>query len=395
MSDYLPYGRHHISEDDVQAVVDTLRSGVLTQGPKIQELEERIASFVGARYAVAVSNGTTALHLCCLAANISQGDLVVTSPITFVASANCAAYVGAKATFADIDPDTVNISPDRLRDVLSAQRGAHKRVGVIPVHFAGLPCDMDRIDAVAREFDAIVIEDAAHALGSTYANGKRVGCCEKSLMTMFSFHPVKAIAAGEGGMITTNDEKIYRRLLRLRSHGIHKGDDPLVRKDLAFEGDQPNPWYYEMQELGFNFRITDIQCALAVSQFKKIDSFLGRRAALVSNYRRALADLKSIKPAQRSGAGESANHLFPIHIDFESIGMTRRAFMQHLKERGVGSQVHYLPVYHHPYYASQGFDRADYPHAEQYYAGALSIPLYFDLTDAQQNRVIETLSQFN
>jgi len=394
MNDYLPYGRHHLSDDDIQAVVDTLRSGTLTQGPKILEFEQHVAAYVGARYAVAVSSGTTALHLCCVVADIGSSDLVVTSPITFVASANCAAYVGAKATFADIDPGTLNLSPDALRDVLSAQRQAYRHAAVIPVHFAGKACDMDRIDAIAKAFDAIVIEDACHAFGSTYANGKRVGCCDKSLMTVFSFHPVKAIAAGEGGMITTNDEKIYRRLLRLRSHGIHKGDDPLLRKDLAFDGDQPNPWYYEMQELGYNFRITDIQCALALSQFRKLDRFLERRAELAQKYRLALAGHHHIRVAQPNGPGESANHLFPIRVDFDAIGMTRRALMQHLKENHVGSQVHYLPVYLHPYYAAQGFSKADYPHAEGYYAQALSIPLYFDLTDAQQEHVIKTLGQF-
>lgn len=386
----IPYGKHHIDEKDIEAVVGILRNGLLTQGPAVETFEKAVAEYVGVKYAVAVSSGTAALHLAALAAGVSPRTSVVTSPITFVASANAARYCGADVLFADIDPETINMSPDALREVLLKNSNIK---AIIPVHFAGLPCDMSAIKNLADEAGALVIEDAAHALGATYPNGKRVGCCENSLMTIFSFHPVKAIAAGEGGMITTNDEATYRKLIRSRSHGINKLDDPLHFEAEAFTDGEQNPWYYEMQELGFHYRITDIQCALALSQFKKLDSFINRRNELVKNYDLAFSKTKSCHPAQTIGRDQSGHHLYVLRINFKQVALTRGQVMKKLREYGVGSQVHYIPVPSQPYYRQLGFRPEDYPKAQMYYEQALSIPLFFGLIDDQQNQVIQAIKE--
>ncbi len=387
-SKIIPYGRHHIDEDDIQAVVDILRGTQLTQGPKVEEFERAIAGYVGAKYAVAVSSGTTALHLACMAAEVGAGDKVVTSPNTFVASANCALYVGASPEFADIDAHTLNMSPASL-----AQRCASidKVKAIIPVHFAGLPCNMVAIKNIADDYGALVIEDASHALGATYPHGGRVGNCAHSDMTVFSFHPVKIIAAGEGGMITTNSEILYRRLLRLRSHGINKLDDLFVDQEKAYTNGEKNPWYYEMQELGFNSRITDIQCALGLSQFNKLDRFLLRRREIAGEYDHALKGCPFLTQPQISGRKNSANHLYVIRIDFDSLGMSRGDVMTKLLANDIGTQVHYIPVPYQPYYQNLGFQVGDFPVAEKYYREALSIPLYFGLTPEQQQKVIDSL----
>lgn len=387
----IPYGRHHIDEKDIQAVVDVLRSGALTQGPAIEEFENAIAEYTGAKFAVAVSSGTAALHLAALAAGVGPGNALVTSPITFVASANAGMYAGGRILFADIDPATVNMSPGALNEVLQHN---HDVRAVIPVHFAGLPCDMPAIKAAADKAGAVVIEDAAHALGATYPSGKRVGSCEHSLMTIFSFHPVKAIAAGEGGMITTNDERVYRQLLRLRSHGINKLDDPLQCPEQAFTNGVRDPWYYEMQELGFHYRISDIQAALALSQLKKLDQFMERRRHLVQRYDQAFADLTLVTPAQSTGRGLSGHHLYVIRVD--STGrLNRGQLMLQLKQHGIGSQVHYIPVPAQPYYRRLGHSPALYPEAVRYYNEALSIPLFFDLTDRLQDQVISAIRELS
>lgn len=384
----IPYGRHFLDEADIAAVVEVLRGEFLTQGPKIAEFEAAVAAYVGARFAVAVSSGTAGLHLACMAADVRPNDVVITSPITFVASSNCALYVGARPVFADIDPDTLNLSAAALRET-GNREGRVK--AVIPVHFAGLACDMEAIRVVTEQWGAAIIEDAAHALGATYADGGKVGNCAHSLMTVFSFHPVKAIAAGEGGMITTNDEPTYRRLLRLRSHGINKGSDPLLNPDAAQEDGEPNLWYYEMQELGLNYRITDIQSALALSQLGKLDRFITRRKELARRYDGALAGMAALKPAQPTGRERSAHHLYPVRIDFRQAGYTRTQFMGRLRERGVGSQVHYIPAYSHPYYRHLGYRSGDCPEAEAYYREALSLPLFFTLSDGDQEGVVKAL----
>jgi perosamine synthetase len=386
----IPYGRHHIDEDDIQAVVDCLRSGALTQGAKIAEFEQAVASYVGARYAVAVSSGTAALHIAALTAGLRPGTALVTSPITFAASANAALFTGARVVFSDVDAETANLSPGALAASLAQNPDVR---AVIPVHFAGLACDMVAIQTMADRAGAEIIEDGAHALGALYPDGRAVGCCAHSLMTVFSFHPVKSIAAGEGGMITTNDETVYRSLLRLRSHGINKGDDPLQCPNAAETNGVPNPWYYEMQELGFNYRITDVQCALALSQLNKLDRFLTRRRQLVYRYDQAFAESGAIQPAQKIGREWSAHHLYPVRIDFAAAGTSRAALMQQLRERSVISQVHYIPVPAHPYYRRLGFNPEDYPNAQQYYQKALSIPLYYDLTEQQQDDVIAMLNE--
>jgi perosamine synthetase len=386
----IPYGRHYIDEDDIRAVGDLLRNGALTQGPVIDAFENAVAEYVGARYAVAISSCTAGLHLSALAAGVGPGTTLITSPITFVASSNAALYAKAQPAFADVDPDTINMSPRCLRDALRRYPATR---AVIPVHFAGLPCDMPEIKAAADEAGAVIIEDAAHALGATYADGRRVGSCAYSLMTVFSFHPVKAIAAGEGGIVTTNDKRAYRHLLRLRSHGINKCDDPLQLTDQASTEGIPNPWYYEMQELGFHYRITDIQCALALSQFSKLERFIARRRQLVKAYDSAFTNLKNARPAQCTGRDRSGHHLYVLRINFEAIGTHRGEFMRALRSLDIGSQVHYIPVPAHPYYRSMGFDPEDFPNAQSYYREALSIPLFYSLTDDQQHRIIEVITE--
>jgi perosamine synthetase len=386
----IPYGKHHIDEKDIEAVTNVLRRGALTQGPTVEMFEQAIAAYVGAKYAVAVSSGTAALHLATLAAGVGPGQTLITSPITFVASANAGLYVGGSIAFADIDPDTVNMSPSALKNALEDHPNTR---AVIPVHFAGLPCDMPAIKSLADAAGAVVIEDAAHALGASYPDGRRVGSCDFSLMTIFSFHPVKAIAAGEGGMITTNDEVLYRRLIRLRSHGINKLDDPLLLKDQAYTDGLQNPWYYEMQELGFHYRITDIQCALGLSQFQKLERFLQKRRSIVRRYDEELVSIKHIRPAQSSGRERSGHHLYVVRIDYESAELSRAKFMQMLRASGIISQVHYTPVPMQPYYRGLGFESRNYPNAFQYYSEALSLPLYYELTDEQQTFVIKNIGR--
>ena len=386
----IPYGRHHIDEDDIQAVAEVLRHGALTQGPTIEAFEKAVAEYVGAKYAIAVSSGTAGLHLAALAAGVGPGTSIITSPITFVASSNAALYCGGDVHFADIDPQTINLSPVCLAETL---RNHQEVSAIVPVHFAGLPCDMQSIKSIADDAGVVIIEDATHALGAIYRDGQRAGSCAYSLMTVFSFHPVKAIAAGEGGMITTNDEPTYRKLVRLRSHGITKLDDPFQIIEQSITNGQQNPWYYEMQTLGFNFRITDIQCALALSQFKKLDMFIARRRELAQVYDKTFVGLKNVRPAQFVGRNESAHHLYVVRINFKTIKLTRGQLMKELWARQIGTQVHYIPVPAHPFYQNLGFKPEDYPQALNYYEEALSIPLFFDLTDDMQNKVIMAIKE--
>lgn len=384
------YGRHHIDEEDIQAVVNVLRSGALTQGPMVEAFEHAVAQYVGAKYAIAVSNGTAALHLAALAAGVGPESVLITSPITFCASANAGLYAGARAAFADVDAATVNMAPASLEQALAKNPNTR---AVVPVHFAGLSCDMPAIKALADKTGAAVIEDAAHAFGGSYPSGEKIGSCGHSLMTVFSFHPVKAIAAGEGGMITTNDERIYRQLLRLRSHGITKLDDPFQLPEQYDSHGTRNPWYYEMQELGYNYRLTDIQCALALSQFRKLDAFVARRRTLVRAYDAAFAGSRNFRPAQTAGREQSGHHLYVIRIDFDALGMTRAQLFQALRDRQINPQVHYVPVPAQPYYRALGFDPESYPNAMRYYREALTIPLFYDLTDDQQKQVIAAIKE--
>ncbi len=386
----IPYGRHFIDEDDIQAVVEVLRNAALTQGPMVQAFEDAVAAYVGARYAVAVSSATAGLHLAALAAGVGPGTSLITSPITFVASANAALYAGAEAAFCDIDPATINMCPDNLQDALRKHPNAR---AVIPVHYAGLPCDMLAIKAICDAAGAVVIEDAAHALGARYPDGQRVGCCAHSLMAVFSFHPVKNIATGEGGMITTNDEPTYRRLLRLRSHGINKLTDSFQRLEQATTAGVDNPWYYEMQELGFHYRITDIQCALGLSQLKKLDQFLSRRTALARSYDQAFDGMQTIRPAQSLGRDRSGHHLYVLRIDYAAAKISRAELMHLLRAKQIVTQVHYIPVPYQPYYQRLGFQLANYPNAQGFYNQALSIPLFYGLTDEQQGFVVLAIKE--
>jgi perosamine synthetase len=385
----IPYGKHHIDEEDIQAVVSVLKSGVLTQGSAVNEFEQAVAKYVGAKYAVAVSSGTAALHLASIVAEVAPGKKLVTSPITFVASANAGLYVGGSVAFTDVDPNTINMSPLSLRKVLEKKKNVK---AIVPVHFAGLTCDMPAIKSLADDAGAIVIEDAAHALGSSYSDGSKVGSCKYSHMTTFSFHPVKTIATGEGGMITTNNELIYRKLLRLRSHGINKFGDEFEVNEQAFNEDKLNPWYYEMQELGYHYRITDIQCALGISQLKKLDKFIARRREIAKKYDSIFkeADI-NFRPAQPIGGGNSANHLYTLRVNFRELGLSRGECMNKLKKSKIITQVHYLPVPMHPYYRKFEINKDDYMNAVLYYEQALSIPIYYDLTDNQQDFVIQEI----
>ena len=394
----IPYGKHHIDEDDIQAVVDVLRNRPLTQGPKVAEFENVVSQYTGAKYAVAVSSGTAALHLSCNAAGISKGDSAVTSPNTFVASANCIIYNGGTPEFVDIDYATLNMDIQQLRDKCERLQ---KVKAILPVHYAGLPCEMAKINKISREIDAIVIEDASHALGATYKDGGRVGNCCFSDMTVFSFHPVKGIASGEGGMITTNNEELYHKLLRLRSHGICKGnfdlpgisqlDNQLLKPDRAIENGELRMWYYEMQELGFNYRLTDIQSALAISQMNKISDFLARRRELVANYDKLFQTIDEINPAQLQGRKQSSHHLYVVFINYEQHQLSRHKLMKQLFNAGIGTQVHYIPVPMHPYYESLGYDISDYPVTYKHYQTALSIPLYYELSNKDQDKVVKSL----
>ncbi len=386
----IPYGSHHLDDDDIQAVVDVLKSGVLTQGPAVEVFEHAIANYTGAKYAVAVSSATAGLHIAALTAGVGSGSTVITSPITFVASANAALYAGAETAFSDIDPDTVNLSVNSLKVSIES---IDKISAIIPVHFSGLPCDMLAIKTIADEKNISVIEDAAHALGAKYPDGSMVGNCNYSDMTVFSFHPVKAIAGGEGGMITTNNETMYRKLLRLRSHGINKLDDPLMLPEQAGENGIKDPWYYEMQELGFNYRMTDIQCGLAMSQLKKLNKFICKRRELVKAYDNAFSEMKNCRPAQTSGRDISGHHLYVIRVDYDSIGISRANLINKFRERDINCQVHYIPVPAHPYYRKLGFKPEDYPAAMDYYNHAISIPLFYDLTDEQQMHVIQSIKE--
>lgn len=382
MKEFIPYATQWIDEDDIQAVVEVLRSNWVTQGPTVDKFEEALALYCGAKYAVAVSSGTAALHLAALAAGIRAGDRVVTSPMTFVASANSVLYAGGETRFADIDPATHNLSVLELEKLLSKETIK----AVIPVHFAGLPCDMERIGALAGDRGFAVIEDASHALGARYraSDGEwiKVGSCRHSDMTTFSFHPVKHITTGEGGAITTNNKDLYDTVRTLRSHGIVREgviDDAILGKA---------PWYYEMRRLGYNYRITDIQCALGISQLKHIDGWLARRAEIAADYDSAFADIDAIATRSNREGFKSAHHLYVIQID------KRDEVWLGLRQRGIGSQIHYIPVHFQPYYRERyGYRAGDFPAAEAHYAGCLSIPIYPKMTDEDVHQVVSTIKE--
>lgn len=381
----IPYGRQSISEADIQSVVDVLRSDWLTQGPAIEHFEKTVAEYCGVRYAVAVNSATSALHISCLAADLGPEDILWTTPNTFVASANCGLYCGAAVDFVDIDPRTYNLSTSRLEQKLelSKKNGKLPKV-VIPVHFSGQSCEMDRIADLSKQFGFTTIEDASHAIGGKY-KGTPIGACRFSDITVFSFHPVKIITTGEGGMVLTNRKDIYDRLVRLRSHGITRATEFMT-------GKSDGPWYYQQIELGFNYRMTDIQAALGVSQMKRLDEFIMRRHFLADRYNESFAAMPVTVPYVHPDAF-SALHLYVIRLNLDKIKKSHLQVFEELRRAGLGVNLHYIPVHTQPYYKKLGFCSGDFPQAEAYYGEAISIPMYYSLTEDDQERVVTTIRQ--
>jgi UDP-4-amino-4,6-dideoxy-N-acetyl-beta-L-altrosamine transaminase len=379
----IPYGRQNISEADIQAVVAVLRSDWLTQGPAVPAFEKAVVEHCGARHAVAVNSATSALHLACLALHVGPGDRVWTSAITFVASANCALYCGAAVDFVDIDPSTYNMSVEHLaRKLAQAEKtGALPKV-VIPVHLCGQPCDMVAIQALGRKYGFRIIEDASHCIGGRY-RGQPIGNCRHSDITVFSFHPVKIITTAEGGMAMTNDPGLAKRMQLLRTHGITRD-----AADMTSEPD--GPWYYQQTALGFNYRMTDVQAALGLSQMSRLEEFLAQRHAIAVRYDALLADLPVLVPWQHPD-GHSGLHLYVVRLKLGEIRKTHREVFQAMRDAGVGVNLHYIPVPRQPYYERMGFKHADFPEAERYYAEAISLPMFPALTDQQQDTAVAAL----
>ena len=381
---FIPYGRQTISKDDIQSVVDVLQSDFLTQGPAVPAFEQAIQTYCGVANAIATNSATSALHLACLALDVGPGDAVWTTPITFVASANCALYCGADISFVDIDPKTYNISVEALETKLKqAEKLGQLPKAVIPVHLSGQPCDMAAIYALSLAYGFKIIEDASHAIGANY-QGNKVGSCQYSDITIFSFHPVKIITTGEGGAATTKDAKLARKIELLRSHGVTREASEMTQ---AADG----PWYYQQIDLGFNYRMTDMQAALGLSQLANLDKFIDTRRAIAKKYNDALSALSLTLPWQDQG-GESAWHLYIIRLDLAKTDSHLNVFKK-LRTAEIGVNLHYMPIYRQPYYAKFNFDVNDYPNAEQYYAEAISIPMFYAFNDAEFGRVVSTLQQ--
>lgn len=374
------YGHQHITEKDIQAVEKVLRSNYLTQGPVIESFEKKVANYCGAKYAVAVTNATSALHIACKAAGLGEGDVLWTSPITFTASANCGRYCGADVDFVDIDDKTYNMSVAELKHKL--ETAVQKPKVVIPVHLAGQSCDMEAIKALADEYGFKIIEDASHATGADYKNTK-VGSCCYSDMTVFSFHPVKIVTTGEGGIVLTNNKELYEKLKLYRSHGITRDSDLMTQ-----EAD--GPWYYQQIELGFNYRMTDMQAALGCSQMDSLDEFVARRRYLVRRYNEKLKDLPLRTPYQSEDTNPSW-HIYIIRVDFTKVVLSKKEIFARMRDRGIALNLHYIPVHTQPYYRNLGFKKGDFPVSETYYEEAITLPLYYDLTDEQQDQIIQAL----
>jgi len=394
---FLPYGRQTITQEDIDAVIEVLRSDWLTQGPTVDCFEQALAQRLGAKHVVACATGTAALHLAMLALGVGPGDQVVTTPNTFLADANCARYVGADVVFADIDPDTGNIDPSVVAAILSRDRDRRIKA-IIPVHFGGQPVDLPAIQELADAHGAAVVDDACHALGAAYEHHgvkHTVGDGAHSALTVFSFHPVKHVAMGEGGAVATNDDDLADKLRVFRNHGMTR--ENFQQPDMALARDhRPNPWYYEMQQLGYNFRVTDMQCALGLSQLKRLDWSVRRRNEIARCYQALVAEhfeAGTVEPLHVRESVVHAYHLFVVRIAFARFGVTRAEVMTRLREAGIGTQVHYIPVPLQPYYRKVcGTGPGDFPRAEAYYAQALSLPMYPDLSEADCIRVMEELA---
>jgi UDP-4-amino-4,6-dideoxy-N-acetyl-beta-L-altrosamine transaminase len=382
MNTSIPYGRQNITDEDIKAVNDVLRGEYLTQGPKLVEFETNFSRYIGAKYAVAVSNGTAALHLCAMALGVKEGTRVITSPITFAASANCVRYCGGEVWFADIDPETFTLSLQKTRELLETKpKGFFS--GIIPVDFAGLPVNLEAFKAIANEFDCWIIEDACHAPGGNFINshGNVISCGsgEYADLAIFSFHPVKHIATGEGGMITTNNKDLYEKLLILRTHGITKNPDLLIENH--------GGWYYEMQELGYNYRLTDFQAALGISQLKRAEEGMRKRCEIAEKYYSELSNLPITLPNKFENL-QHAFHLFIIQTE------KRKELYDFLKSKNIFTQVHYIPVHLMPYYKNLGWKKNDFPFAEKYYDKCLSLPMFPTLSEEEQDYVIEQITSF-
>jgi UDP-4-amino-4,6-dideoxy-N-acetyl-beta-L-altrosamine transaminase len=381
----IPYGKHEISQSDIDSVVEVLRSDFLTQGPMVPAFEDAVANYCAVGHAIATSNATSALHIACLALGIKKGDLVWTSPITFVASANCALYCGASIDFVDIDPETYNISVAKLSDKLALAKihGVLPKL-IIPVHLSGHSCDMEKIYELSKQYGFKILEDASHAIGGNY-QGEPVGTCRFSDITVFSFHPVKIITTGEGGMAVTNDESLARIMRLYRSHGITSSPEdvkPQSSKEI---------WNYQQIALGFNYRMTDIQAALGLSQMLRLDQFVVKRQAIAKRYQELLCNLPIVLPSQAIGCSSSF-HLYVIRLKLDKIQKTHREVFRAIYNLGVLVNLHYIPVYRHPYYKNFGFEVGYCPEAERYYSEAISIPIYSGLTEQMQNDVVEIIS---
>lgn len=374
---YLPYGKQWIDDDDIEAVVNVLKGNYLTTGPTIQKFEQKVADYVGAKYAVAFSNGTAALHGACFAAGIGKGDEVITTPITFAASANCVLYQGGKVVFADIDPQTYNIDPVEVEKKITSETKA-----IIPVDFTGQTVNLDKIHELAKKHNLVIIEDAAHALGAKY-KGEKVGSL--SDMTMFSFHPVKHVTSGEGGMITTNNKEYYGKLLQFRSHGITRDTEQLKENH--------GPWYYEMQFLGYNYRMTDFQAALGCSQMDKLDMFVAKRKEIVAKYNQAFQEMNQVITPFQDESGESSWHLYIIRLNLEELIVGRREIFEALQKQNIGVNVHYIPVHLLPYYQDLGYTKGSLPNAESLYEEIISLPLFPAMTEQDVEDVIRAVQQ--
>lgn len=372
--EFLPYSTQWISDEDIEAVIETLKSPFLTTGPKVKEFEEVVAQYVGAKYAVSFANGTAALHGACYAAGIGEHDEVITTPITFAASANCARYMGAKVVFADIDEHTYNIDPQEIARHITPQTKA-----IIPVDFTGQPVDIDAIMDIAHANNLVVIEDGAHSLGADYKD-RKVGVTAD--MTMFSFHPVKPVTTGEGGIIVTNNEEYYKKLLLFRGHGITQ--TPYA--------EEQGGWYYEMVDLGFNYRMTDIQAALGVSQMKKLDGFIKKRQELAALYTEKLTMIDGVTAPQQLANTNSGWHLYSVQLNPETLGKSRKQIFEELRAANIGVHVHYIPVYWHPYYQELGYARGLCPKAEKWYDNALSLPLHPQMSEEDVDMVLSYFS---
>jgi len=374
---YLSYGKQTVDEPDIQAVVDVLKGDYLTTGPFVKEFEDKVANYVGAKYAVAVSNGTAALHMACFAAGIKEGDEVIVSPMTFAASANAVLYCGGTPVFADIDPVTYNIDPDRIEEKITDMTKA-----IIPVDFSGQSVDMDRIKEIADKHGLIIIEDAAHALGSEY-KGRKVG--SQADMVEFSFHPVKPITTAEGGIVTTNSEDLYKKMMIFRTHGITRDQEIL--------NENHGPWYYEQQHLGYNYRLTDVQSALGTSQMSKIDEFISRRREIVKLYNDAFKTLKEIVIPFEAKFSNSGWHIYVIKVKPDLLTVTRKEIFEALQAENIGVNVHYLPVYLHPYYRDLGYAKGMCPNAEELYENMITLPLFPSMSDEDVNNVVVAVNK--